>query len=96
MWLLFLYCCVFHHRLKTGTKVLEEHAKKARKLQGERLSVENFAQILYLPVTDTLKQVHSMFDQVNASLRLPVQKEPFQRHLPLIGLCVNTCNQTYT
>lgn len=49
--------------LKTGTKVLEEHAKKARKLQGERLSVENFAQILYLPVTDTLKQVHSMFDQ---------------------------------
>lgn len=51
--------------LKAGTNssVLEEHAAKARKLQGEGLSVEDFAQCLGLPVTDTFKELHSMFDQ---------------------------------
>lgn len=42
---------------------IEEEATKARKLQGEYLSVEGFAQCLGLPVSDTLRQVHSMFDQ---------------------------------
>lgn len=45
------------------TDVLEEQARRARKLQGERLSLEDFAQFLNLPVTDTLTQVHSLFDQ---------------------------------
>ncbi|XP_034017152.1 lysophosphatidylcholine acyltransferase 1 [Thalassophryne amazonica] len=43
--------------------VLEELASRARKLQGDRLDLENFAQFLNLPVTDALKQVHSLFDQ---------------------------------
>ncbi|XP_054462039.1 lysophosphatidylcholine acyltransferase 1 [Anoplopoma fimbria] len=42
---------------------LEEQARRARKLQGDRLSLEDFAQFLNLPVTDTLTQVHSLFDQ---------------------------------
>ncbi|XP_070702868.1 lysophosphatidylcholine acyltransferase 1 [Pempheris klunzingeri] len=51
--------------LRTGTtdKVLEEQARRARKLQGDRLGLEDFAQFLNLPVTDTLAQVHSLFDQ---------------------------------
>lgn len=55
------------HRLRAGTKgkVLEEQARRARKLQGGRLGLEDFAQFLNLPVTETLAQVHSLFDQVN-------------------------------
>ncbi|XP_070777716.1 lysophosphatidylcholine acyltransferase 1 [Enoplosus armatus] len=49
--------------LRAGTKVLEEQAKRARKLQGDRLGLEDFAQFLNLPVADALTQVHSLFDQ---------------------------------
>lgn len=49
---------------RTDTE-LEELARRARKLQGDRLGLEDFAQFLDLPVTDTLAQVHSQFDQVN-------------------------------
>ncbi|XP_047238958.1 lysophosphatidylcholine acyltransferase 1 isoform X2 [Girardinichthys multiradiatus] len=51
--------------LKTGTtdNMLEEEARRATKLQGDRLGLEDFAQFLNLPVTDTLRQVHSLFDQ---------------------------------
>ncbi|XP_033493298.1 lysophosphatidylcholine acyltransferase 1 [Epinephelus lanceolatus] len=47
---------------RTDTE-LEELARRARKLQGDRLGLEDFAQFLDLPVTDTLAQVHSQFDQ---------------------------------
>ncbi|XP_029920194.1 lysophosphatidylcholine acyltransferase 1 [Myripristis murdjan] len=46
----------------TDTK-LEELAKRARKLWDDRLGLEDFAQYLNLPVSDTLTQVHSFFDQ---------------------------------
>ncbi|GAA6231815.1 lysophosphatidylcholine acyltransferase 1-like [Lates japonicus] len=51
--------------LRAGTrgKILEEQAKRAMKLQGDRLGLEDFAQFLNLPVTDTLTEVHSLFDQ---------------------------------
>ncbi|XP_022616678.1 lysophosphatidylcholine acyltransferase 1-like isoform X1 [Seriola dumerili] len=51
--------------LRAGTRdmVIEEQAKRARKLQGDRLALEDFAQFLNLPVTDTLTQVLSLFDQ---------------------------------
>lgn len=55
-----------HNSLRAGTRdEIDEQAKRARKLQGDRLSLEDFAQFLNLPVTDTLTQVHSLFDQVN-------------------------------
>ncbi|KAG8005061.1 Lysophosphatidylcholine acyltransferase 1, partial [Nibea albiflora] len=50
-------------RAGTSEKVLEEQARRARKLQGDRLGLDDFAQFLSLPVTDTLTQVHSLFDQ---------------------------------
>lgn len=56
-----------HNSLRAGTSrdEIDEQAKRARKLQGDRLSLEDFAQFLNLPVTDTLTQVQSLFDQVN-------------------------------
>ncbi|XP_068431888.1 lysophosphatidylcholine acyltransferase 1 [Clinocottus analis] len=52
-------------RLTAGrtSELLEEQARRARKLQGDGLSLDAFAQFLNLPVTDTLTQIHSLFDQ---------------------------------
>lgn len=52
-------------RAETSEKQLEELARRARKLQGDRLALEDFAQFLNLPVTDTLTHIHRLFDQVN-------------------------------
>ncbi|KAF7668045.1 hypothetical protein LDENG_00035420 [Lucifuga dentata] len=51
--------------LRAGTtdELLQQQSGRARKLQGDRLSLEDFAQFLNLPVTDTLSQVHSFFHQ---------------------------------
>lgn len=63
----FLTGALFINRLRAGAteEALEEQARRARKQQGERLRLEDFAQFLNLPVTDTLTQVHSLFDKVN-------------------------------
>lgn len=62
---------LFINRLRAGAteEALEEQARRARKQQGERLSLEDFAQFLNLPVTDTLTQVHSLFDTVNIHIQ---------------------------
>lgn len=52
-------------RAETSQKQLEELARRARKLQGDRLALEDFAQFLNLPVTDTLTHIHTLFEQVN-------------------------------
>lgn len=52
-------------RAETSEKQLEELARRARKLQGGRLALKDFAQFLNLPVTDTLTHIHRLFDQVN-------------------------------
>uniref|UniRef100_A0A1A8JJG3 Lysophosphatidylcholine acyltransferase 1 n=1 Tax=Nothobranchius kuhntae TaxID=321403 RepID=A0A1A8JJG3_NOTKU len=44
-------------------KQLEEHVKKARSLEGTRLGLEELAQFLTLPVSDTLTQVYNLFEQ---------------------------------
>ncbi|KAM3858631.1 lysophosphatidylcholine acyltransferase 1 [Diretmus argenteus] len=55
--------CRLGLRAGTTDKMLEQQASRARKLWGDRLSLEDFAQHLNLPVTDALTQVHSLFDQ---------------------------------
>ncbi|XP_061597042.1 lysophosphatidylcholine acyltransferase 1 [Cololabis saira] len=50
-------------RAGTTAELLEEQASRARKLQGNRLALDDFAQFLSLQVTDPLRQVHSLFDQ---------------------------------
>ncbi|CAF89448.1 unnamed protein product, partial [Tetraodon nigroviridis] len=55
--------CRLGLRAETSEKQLEELARRARKLQGDRLALEDFAQFLNLPVTDTLTHIHRLFDQ---------------------------------
>uniref|UniRef100_UPI0037E7C93E lysophosphatidylcholine acyltransferase 1 n=1 Tax=Semicossyphus pulcher TaxID=241346 RepID=UPI0037E7C93E len=55
--------CRLGLRAGATSKSLEEQARRARKLQGERVGLEDFAQFLNLPVTDALTQVYSLFDQ---------------------------------
>ncbi|XP_037549295.1 lysophosphatidylcholine acyltransferase 1 [Nematolebias whitei] len=50
-------------RARSTDKLLEQ-ASRATKLCGDRLGLEDFAEFLNLPVTDTLKQVHNLFDQL--------------------------------
>ncbi|XP_017276481.1 lysophosphatidylcholine acyltransferase 1 [Kryptolebias marmoratus] len=54
--------CRLGLRARSTDKLLEQ-ANRAMKLQGHRLGLEDFAQFLNLEVTDTLKQVHSLFIQ---------------------------------
>ncbi|XP_051999239.1 lysophosphatidylcholine acyltransferase 1-like [Xyrauchen texanus] len=42
---------------------LQEYGNRAQKLQGERLSLEDFAQFLDLPVSDVLRDMFSLFDE---------------------------------
>lgn len=55
--------CRLGQKAVAKSSKIEEEATKACKIRGERLSVEDFAQCLGLPLSDTLRQVHSMFDQ---------------------------------
>ncbi|CAJ1083702.1 lysophosphatidylcholine acyltransferase 1 [Xyrichtys novacula] len=55
--------CRLGLRAESTHKFLDEQARRARKLQGDRLDLKEFAQFLNLPVTDTLTQVHSLFDK---------------------------------
>lgn len=62
---------IFLNRLRAkSTDKLLEQANRAAKLHGDRLGLEDFAQFLNLPLTDTLKQVHSLFDQVRSETLL--------------------------
>ncbi|KAM4725005.1 lysophosphatidylcholine acyltransferase 1 isoform 2-T2 [Anableps anableps] len=51
--------------LKPGSRdnMLEEEVRRASKLQGDKLGLEDFAHFLNLPVTDTLRHMHNLFDQ---------------------------------
>lgn len=60
------WLCVCRLRAQSSDAALEELARRARKLQAERLPVDDFAHFLDLPLTDTLAQVHGLFDQVTA------------------------------
>ncbi|XP_034561476.1 lysophosphatidylcholine acyltransferase 1 [Notolabrus celidotus] len=58
-----LLVCRLGLRAKASYKSLEEQASRARKLQGDRLGLEDFAQFVNLTVTESLTQVHSLFDK---------------------------------
>lgn len=60
-----MFPCIIRLRAETSEKQLEELARRARKQQGDRLALDDFAQFLNLPVTDTLTHIHRLFDQVN-------------------------------
>lgn len=51
--------------LRAGTTdmALQQQASRARKLWGDKLGLEDFAQYLHLPVSDTLTELHTLLDQ---------------------------------
>ncbi|KAK5855389.1 hypothetical protein PBY51_005491 [Eleginops maclovinus] len=60
--------CRLGLRAGRSDTLLQDQASRARELQGERLSLQDFSQFLNLPVTHTLTQVHSLFDQCGDGL----------------------------
>lgn len=58
---------VLNLRLKrvNSETLLQDYGKRACKLQGQRLSLEDFAQFLELPVSGELRHMFALFDEVN-------------------------------
>ncbi|KAJ0000199.1 hypothetical protein NQD34_012041 [Periophthalmus magnuspinnatus] len=48
---------------KNTEKDLQEYGNKARKLEGQKLSLEDFAQFLDFPVSDMLRDMFALFDE---------------------------------
>uniref|UniRef100_M3ZSU6 Lysophosphatidylcholine acyltransferase 1 n=1 Tax=Xiphophorus maculatus TaxID=8083 RepID=M3ZSU6_XIPMA len=49
-------------------KVLQEYGNRARKLEGQKLALEDFAHFLDVPVSDMLRDMFALFDEVKALL----------------------------
>lgn len=64
--MLFCICFVFPFSLKVGVtdEVLQEEGKKACSLSRHTLTLEEFAEYVSLPVTETLQDVFALFEEV--------------------------------
>ncbi|MGH0170343.1 UNVERIFIED_CONTAM: hypothetical protein FKN15_007718 [Acipenser sinensis] len=51
-------------------KDLEEYGERARKTKGKRLELEGFASYLNLTVSDTLKDMFALFDEVRKQIKV--------------------------
>lgn len=45
-------------------KVLQEYGNRARKLEGQKLDLDKFAHFLDVPVSDMLRDMFALFDEV--------------------------------
>lgn len=54
---------------KNTEKVLQEYGNRARKLEGQKLDLDDFAQFLDVPVSDMLRDMFALFDEVDAAER---------------------------
>uniref|UniRef100_A0A3P8T9Q2 Lysophosphatidylcholine acyltransferase 1 n=1 Tax=Amphiprion percula TaxID=161767 RepID=A0A3P8T9Q2_AMPPE len=52
---------------KNTGKVLQEFGNRARKLEGQKLGLEDFAHFLDVPVSDMLRDMFALFDEVRAA-----------------------------
>ncbi|XP_075868630.1 lysophosphatidylcholine acyltransferase 1 isoform X2 [Nelusetta ayraudi] len=48
---------------KNTGKVLQEYGNRARKLEGQKLDLDDFAQFLDVPVSDLLRDMFALFDE---------------------------------
>lgn len=60
-------CSPCYPRLKPKNteKVLQDYGNRARKLEGQKLDLDDFAQFLDVPVSDMLRDMFALFDEVN-------------------------------
>uniref|UniRef100_A0A669DB96 Lysophosphatidylcholine acyltransferase 1 n=1 Tax=Oreochromis niloticus TaxID=8128 RepID=A0A669DB96_ORENI len=49
---------------QNSEKVLQEYGNRARKLEGQKLGLEDFAHFLDVPVSDMLRDMFGLFDEV--------------------------------
>lgn len=59
------FCCS-RLKPKNTEKVLQEYGNRARKLEGQKLDLDDFAQFLDVPVSDMLRDMFALFDEVNS------------------------------
>jgi len=45
-------------------KVLQDYGNRARKLEGQKLDLDDFAQFLHVPVSEMLRDMFALFDEV--------------------------------
>lgn len=59
-------CSSITTRLKPRNteKVLQEYGNRARTLEGQKLGLDDFAQFLDVPVSDMLRDMFALFDEV--------------------------------
>lgn len=57
--------CCSRLKPKNTEKVLQEFGNRARKLEGRKLDLDDFAQFLDVPVSDMLRDMFALFDEVN-------------------------------
>lgn len=59
------FCCP-RLKPKNTEKVLQEYGNRARKLEGQKFDLDDFAQFLDVPVSDMLRDMFALFDEVNS------------------------------
>lgn len=52
-------------------KVLQDYGNRARKLEGQKLDLDDFAHFLNMPVSDMLRDMFALFDEVSTLLAQP-------------------------
>lgn len=57
-----LHC--FRLKPQNTEKVLQEYGNRARKLEGKKMGLDDFAHYLDVPVSDMLQDMFSLFDEV--------------------------------
>lgn len=65
---------------KNIEKVLQEYGNRARKLEGQKLDLDDFAQFLDVPVSDMLRDMFALFDEVKVSLTTIIKFSEFLLH----------------
>lgn len=83
-------CCP---RLKPKNieKVLQEYGNRARKLEGQKLNLGDFAQFLDVPLSDMLRDMFALFDEVKVSLTTIIKFSRIPPSSQYNVLCFNPC-----
>lgn len=77
---------------KNTEKVLQEYGNRARKLEGQKLDLDDFAQFLDVPVSDMLRDMFALFDEVNSTdVFLCFVLFHYKQMLPLLSFIDSYC-----
>lgn len=83
--------CCSRLKPKNTEKVLQEFGNRARKLEGQKLDLDDFAQFLDVPVSDMLRDMFALFDEVNTET---FHLQTYYSSSPFISLMLTTAWNT--